>query len=176
MSDLHSEFHDSSLSLYVFKEPEQPIQEPKPAPVCIRNGTKKIYRRPDSRIATFTKSYQKKHQGSKGTTVQGRYTFNQIDQFLEDGYSSDVTIYTIKPKHIRNFLGSFEGKLSARTLQNKLSYIWVALEGSGRDLGDIRKPDNPYSSHWMGLKRGIRRSTKKPCDMRSEERRVGKEC
>ena len=166
MSKQDKDLPDSSNELYVYIEPQEDSKRESQNPSVLKaTYPKPCYKASDSRYAIFTQCYQCAHLGSGATVAKARCTFVQLDRFIREAKFPGVAIDTLTPKQIRLFLESFKERLCARTIENKLSHIRVALEGNGRELGDVRKPDNPYSLNKMGLNRGTRRSTKKPCNM-----------
>lgn len=95
-------------------------------------------------------------KGGFGTAERARGTWRALDRFVEKKGWRDVRPETITPRQMRLFLESRSEEIGARSLQNEASHLRRAIEGSGRDLGDVRDPKNSWSSERMGVESASR--------------------
>ena len=93
----------------------------------------------------WDKAFLANKKGSFATRDRAFKTWAAVKEF-SDRKKWDLTPETISPKQLRIFLEERATKLSARSVQNEASHIRRAIEGSGRDIGNVRDPKNSWSS------------------------------
>ena len=95
------------------------------------------------------------HKGSSATRDRAFRTWRAIEKFSEEKkWRLDPA--TITPKQLRIFLEDRAQKISARSVQNEASHLRRAIEGTGRDIGDVRDPKNAWSSARLSVPEGSR--------------------
>lgn len=102
-------------------------------------------------LGIWDRSFRAYKKGGFATAERARCTWRALDSFVEKKGWHDVRPETITPKQMRIFLEARAAEISARSVQNEASHLRRAIEGSGRDLGDVRDSRNSWSSERMGI-------------------------
>lgn len=102
-------------------------------------------------LSKWNQSFQRQKKGSFGTRNRAFQTWRALDKFVEKKGWKDVRPDTITPKQMRIFLEARSEEIGVRSLQNEASHLRRALEGAGREVGDVRDPKNTWSNTRMGV-------------------------
>lgn len=124
------------------------------------------YKPTDSIQVSFSKCFARGPKGSRLTHVRARNTYRRFEEFCKENQLGIIRPDTITGKLLRLYLESREAEgIAGLTLQNEIAHIRRAARYAGRELGDIRKADNPFSNKRCGLLPQSRKSNKKPCSL-----------
>ena len=111
----------------------------------------------------WDKAFLADRKGSAATRDRAFRTWNPVVKFAKEKKWS-LAPSTITPKQARIYLEHRATVVSARCVQLEASHLRRAISGSGRELGDVRDPKNPWSSARMGVPEGSRIGGKAAAD------------
>lgn len=111
----------------------------------------------------WDKAFRADKKGSAATRDRAWKTWTALRKFGADR-KWDLSPQSITPKQMRLFLKYRAGVVSARSVQNETSHLRRAIQGAGRDIGDVRDPKNSWSSVRMQLPEASRIGGKPAAD------------
>lgn len=102
-------------------------------------------------------------KGSAATRDRAWKTWRAVRSFAAEK-KWDLGPTSITPKQMRMYLEHRSGVISARSIQNEASHLRRAIQGAGRDIGDVRDAKNSWSSTRMQLPEASRIGGKAAAD------------
>lgn len=118
-------------------------------------------------LADFTQAFRADAKGSWATRDRAAATFERLQEFCNSSqgrkWGGSVTPQNLSSKQIRQFLESRTAAgISPKTVQNEASHLRRALEGAGRELGDVRDPKNNYGNKRLGVPEAPKKDARAP--------------
>lgn len=114
--------------------------------------------------AEFSRCFTKQAKGSSLTRARAATTWRALEKFAKEK-KMILAPDKMTSKQLMRFVEYRAGSgLSARSIQNEVSHIRRALEGAGRDLGDLKDQKNNWSGHRLKVPEGSRIGGKPPAD------------
>jgi hypothetical protein len=115
-------------------------------------------------VAEFSRAFQKHTKGASLTRVRASSTWRALARFAKEK-KMILSPDKMTSKQLMRFVEyRIEAGISARSIQNEVSHIRRSLEGSGRDLGDLKDKTNNWSGHRLKVPAGSRIGRKAPAD------------
>jgi len=115
-------------------------------------------------VAEFSRAFQKHTKGASLTRVRASSTWRALARFAKEK-KMILSPDKMTSKQLMRFVEyRIEAGISARSIQNEVSHIRRSLEGSGRDLGDLKDKTNNWSGHRLKVPAGSRIGGKAPAD------------
>ena len=103
----------------------------------------------------WQEKFTKRKDGSGATRERAYRTWKAVCKFAHKK-KWDLDPSTITPKQMRLYLAERIEVISPRCVQLEASHLRRAIKGAGQKIGDVRDPENPWSSARMQVPKGSR--------------------
>lgn len=120
-------------------------------------------------VAEFSRAFGRHAKGASLTRARASSTWRALAKFAKEK-KMILSPEKMTSKQLMRFVEyRIEAGISARSIQNEVSHIRRSLEGSGRDLGDLKDKKNNWSGHRLKVPVGSRIGGKPPADKAAVE-------
>jgi len=120
-------------------------------------------------VAEFSRAFGRHAKGASLTRARASSTWRALAKFAKEK-KMILSPEKMTSKQLMRFVEyRIEAGISARSIQNEVSHIRRSLEGSGRDLGDLKDKTNNWSGHRLKVPVGSRIGGKPPADKAAVE-------